>query len=314
MTKSKYSVSRVTLYLILRMIATNLRDKQTDFHDFKAFYTLLYITAFDNAISATELLPTEAQRDALAKEEHLALAPLAEISRFNFKDLERYAASTWTDPATFEAKMIVAGKHYYTGASHDNWSDCKEMNRLANQFTIDNATALEAGMNMPTSFLAKILLGKTNFADKYSSFVTEESAKGIKQTTKMDAENDLWKQATKIICPDGIAIARHDEDFSDLFTIEEIKQLVALGGGSGLKGDVLTGVASMPLETVTVHIVELDVTFETEIHGKFRSPSIAHGTYTVTFTKPGYVTVTKTGVIINVHAFKTLHIIMVPTP
>ncbi len=309
--KPKYKMSRETLYLVLRMIGTNLRNKRTNFEAYKGFYLVSYCDAFDAAITAAEGMPTEAQRDALAKEERIAMGPLRDTSMFNFMDLERYAASTWTDPLVLEAKLIVAGKNYYHDAGNDHWASVKEMNRLGNQFLLDNDTALEAGLNMPHAFLATFLAGKNAFANKYSSFVTDESAQPAGQTSKMQAENDLWHQATKVICPDGIAIARGNEVFMDLFTIEEIKQIVAAGGGSGVKGNVFTGVAELPLDGVTIHIDALDLSFANDAHGKFRSPAFASGTYTIRFTKTGYLPVTLVDVVINVHVFHTVHVAMV---
>jgi hypothetical protein len=310
--KSKYNCSRVVLYLILRMIAANLRANIAAFTTYKGFYIIAYCTALDSSINSCEGLPTEAEREAAAILEHKTLAPLRKTSCQNFMDLERYAASTWADKEVLAANLKVAGKDYYADASNNNWASVKEMNRLGSLFLTANSAAMEAGLNMPIAFIATFASGGTAFSNGYSSFKTSQSGEPAQQVSKMEAENALWDQCVDGICGDGVAIARGNEVFADLFTVEEIKQLVATGGGSGVKGNCYTGVAKLPVEGVTVSIPELDKSFPTDVDGKFRSPAIAHGTYGMTFICPGYVPVTLAAVEINIHTFKTLHIEMIP--
>jgi choice-of-anchor B domain-containing protein len=69
--------------------------------------------------------------------------------------------------------------------------------------------------------------------------------------------------------------------------------------GCYLEGTVRDAACGANLEGVTVSIVEQNVSEQTDINGIYRTGTAIPGTYTITFSKPGYTTQTMTNVVMT---------------
>jgi|SRR5665213_1314972 len=309
--KSKYHCTRSVFYLAIRMAWANCNGDLVAFHDLKALYIAALIASMNAEIDAVELLPGEDTRTEPSELDRIALIDLGDICLKNWRRLERYIHTAYPVPSVQKTMLDSAGQANYDAAFHHNWSEMINLNKAGNDFITAHSAALSAGMNMPAAFSASFTLGQTNFHDKQVLFKFDESTQTPAQQAKIIAENKCFDKMV-VMLADGIEVADGDPTVAHLFTWSRLMKACSGPKSAGCKGDVKTGVAKKPVEGVTCHIDELDLTVETDAKGHFIFPAFAHGTYTIRFNKVGYAEVVLTNVEIHISTTVTKHIILIP--
>lgn len=79
-----------------------------------------------------------------------------------------------------------------------------------------------------------------------------------------------------------------------------------------LEGSVTDSVCGDPIANVTITVAGAGITDSTDLQGIFRNGTPDAGTYTVTFSKPGYVTKTISGVVLSTAQVTNLNVYLEP--
>lgn len=312
MEKAKYTSAQLELYTIARLGWNSCQQHLADFADFKARYTLTYITDRLDELTQAENLPDDQARGERAETLRIKLIEQARITLDLWQRLKRYIIDAFPE-SLHKPKLESAGQDHYLKASQNNWDSLNGLLISGNNFIANNAPDLSANDNMPLNFPLRFSTARTEFGVLHQQFLDAEEQAYIQTQTKINANNEVYAKLMNMFL-DGQEIYKSDEAIRKQFTFSEILYLVSGAGTAGVKGYITDSNTAQPIADVTVTIIGKAKTYTSDNEGKYEILQLANGTYTIQYQKTGYETQT-----IQNHEIKTgtigkLDIQLTPTP
>lgn len=309
MIQPSYPCKQAELYTAARIGWRNFLNQLPAFTSYKPFYTNAYHNNRLLEITAAETMADESVRRAKVKSKHLILTQKAELARNRWQDIKSYINSAFTD-AELEIKYQEAGAAHYPLAAANNWEETELLLVDGETFLAANLAALTAGNNMPPAFVAQYAAAKNAFITAMSDFYNQEELESDVAEDKIIANNAIYDKLLEM-CIDGQKIFRTDLAKKQMFTFDDLLSLVT-NHVANLKGSVTTGIASTPVPDAKVDVLQLAEFTTTDTDGKYDFGSIANGTYTIVFSKAGFITQTFTNIIIETGTAKTINVVLLP--
>lgn len=285
-TNPAYSTTQQQLYLVTEMAWGNYKDNLADFAAFKGKYTAQLATDALAEVAAAKAIPDNQTRGAVPETMRLQLLPLAEVCLFNFQKLKSYIEEVYEDGE--EKPMLdAAGSQYYRAASREGWEQMGSLLTASAKFLTDHATTLEAGgQNMPTAFVAEYNTAKTAFETKYSEFLKTAQATPAGTSTKITANNALYKKVIAML-NDGQLLYKNNPTKKDLFTFSSLLSYITTAGTTGIEIKLTDKQSSQPIGGYTATLQPGNKTGIADATGILQL-TIAEGLYDMTITATGY--------------------------
>jgi hypothetical protein len=284
-TLAEYHCTEVQLYAIAKAIFTSLGEAGilADFHAHSPSYITSKVTSLLGSRSSAMGLPNEVQR---AEAHELLLVDLKAAGKpclQKFQTLKSYIKTAY--PTTFTIMYNSAGMAHYDKAANGNWVEMTGLNDDMNTFLANPAhvTALEALLNMPTTFPADVIGVTGTFGGLYTSFITAKSTTTAKNE-KIAANNVLFHLLMGV-CDDGKIVYINDAGQIKLFTFEDVKTLLSPPGSASFKLTAKVAGLLTPIKNLPVVIQSKTapaITVDTDVNGVALFPHLDPHNYTVT--------------------------------
>jgi hypothetical protein len=284
--KPLYKCSQQNLYIAADLGWNNYSDNLASFTSFKGKYKAVYGTNAISEMLAAKALPDNNSRHSIPESQRIILDSLANTCLYNWNMLKSYIEEAY--PTDTKKTMIrSAGGDYYKKAKNHNWSEVDIMNESAITFMNKYASELEmGGDNMPATFIAQYVNGKTAFDTGYKDFLKAKQAAGGGTDAKITANNKVYKKLIAML-KDGQLIFNTDESKKDLFTFETLLSFISGTGLSGFKLWVIDSVSELPITDFTVSIQPGSLTGEGGDDGTLEK-HLPENVYTFTLNAMGY--------------------------
>ncbi len=310
MANPNYKCTQQEMYTLSRTVLTSLEEHVTDFSNFKPKYDAVFIAAADVALEAARQLPDEQARGEAAETARKELGLLNTDVLNKFQDLKSYIFDAY-DAELRKMQYEAAGQDYYDKASDKNWDSTKGLLMSASTYISNRSAVLSANNNMPPTFPPEFDALKLLFETKHQFFLQAEEQERVQTAEKINANNAVYATTTGI-CKDGQKIFRKNKEVKQQFVIEDVMFLISGTGTAGVKGTVTDSVSGLPIEGVTVLVEQHDKTDVTDVAGKYSIKQVAAGSYTVSFSKAAYVSVSVAHEV-NTGTMGTLNVQMEPS-
>lgn len=292
MAKPKYNCSQDELYQACFLLATSLEEEIGKFAFKQKYQQPGFVDTLRDNVRAARLLPDESQRKA----QHIFLrTPLVKSVDGTFRQLagklRSYIRDAYPNPTDEAAALDAAGFLRYDAATSYDWDALTGFIIAAISFTEQNQTALEANLNMPSSFIPE-LKGYRDFIEPgIDAFLNtlENSEDGTQ--TKILANNAIYEEAIKI-CEDGQVAFFDNEAKRHQFVWDRIIARITPPGAAGLKVDVRNGATNEFEPGVVLSIQQEGLpakTATTDSEGYLELINLEVGPYTGFLRKPGFV-------------------------
>jgi len=308
MITKKYPCSQAELYIISRIILRSFLNFIGGFAAFKNFYDVGYYNTLIAEVVAAEIMPEETVRDSKVSQKLLKLRRAGVKARNRWQDIKSYINSAYDDEE-IPLKYNEAGQANYEASANENWEKLKQLMIDGKTFLTDNFADLTAGNNMPAGFVTLYDTAQANFNTALENFYSEEETETDLGEDKIIADNDVFDSITDI-CFDGKHIFRDDEGKKLQFTFDHVWSLVT-NKIANIKGTVVTGPDSAPVAGVKVNIIQLGEFTLTEPSGRYDFGALPNGTYTIEFSKAGFISHVFENFEIPVGTTKTLDVVLV---
>lgn len=283
-------MSLVDFLNVYRQLFTNYLTHVASFTAFKSKYTEQYGAELLELVNETLKIPNFQQR----------LLPGISLRELNeqrtreylqrFAELKSYIDTAFPENAA--DMKVEAGAGYVRAARTYKWPKIQKMIVSVKAFLTTHAARLEAEGFMPASFSTETIdAGQTldQGIFDYSNTKTKRPDKTKELTDKMKA----ILAAGKMISRDGKLIFKNSDIKRRLFILSHIKTTVLGAKAGGIKIWVRDVDEALLQPGVSIHISALGFVerhYMTDENGFVKVHPIESGTYTVVFSKPGFVT------------------------
>lgn len=222
-------------------------------------------------------------------------------------------SGTFTDKNTLQETLcqalffVTSGTKAYAASINDNTLEQEmnysitELRRIGDETIVpftDNIVLLVTpllvslapfGINPPA--MAALATAKTN----YANFISIPRMAVTAKAAQTEALPIFFTQGTnicrKILDPIAVTLKAANTDWYNQY--QNVRKIINTSQGTtSLEGIVTRQSDSSPLYNVEVKVNELNLIIHTDVNGFYRFAPIKRGTYTITFTLSGYVTIT----------------------
>ena len=283
-------MSLVDFLRVYMQLFTNYLAHLPSFAAFKSIYTEQYGTELLKLVNETLEMPDFQQR-------MLPGATLRELNEQRtreylqrFAELKSYIDTAFPDNAA--DMKLEAGAGYVRAARTYKWSKIRKMIVSVNTFFTTHAARLETEGFMPASFLADTTAAGQTLDQgilDYFDIKTKRPSKTKELTDKMK----VILSAGKKISRDGKLIFKNGDKKRRLFVLSDVKTTVLGAKAGGIKIWVRDADEALLQPGVSIRISAIGFVarhYMTDEKGFVHVHPIEAGTYTVVFSKPGFVT------------------------
>ena len=283
--KKFFSCTKELLYTVCTACWNNCSNNLTAFTNFKALYTPQYVTDALQAVQDAQALPDSVAAIAARKAARVQLIQASDGVKACFQALKMYIAQAYTKDMV-PSMLDAAGFRFYKKASANNWSAFRSLIDAANNFITANLDQLTANNNMPATFPAAFQSAGAGFVEQSTIFFAVDSAKKLAVSNKTEANNAIYESCISML-KDGQQIYKDDEAMKALFVFSE--QVAAHKGAiTGSAFGYLKNDAKLPIAGATITSKEMGYTAVSNAKGYYSIKRMVEGTYTLTFSCPGY--------------------------
>ncbi len=285
-----YHASMEDLYSLLVTAWGNYGVHQASFATYKALYTPALQTTALAEVEAAQLLPDDDLRKGSSEMLRLGLVEMGKACMQNFQFLKGYIDGAYLDAAARKIQYVMAGQNSYRGASNGDWEAMMHMNTNAKSYlaTSANVTALTAGNNMPTGFVATQKTASDNFDAQYSSFKLAEET-SVETANKIKANNAIFRTGMAMMS-DAQRIFMNDPDIMKKFVFSNLLGMInpAVAGIRGHVKEAVTNMAIAKASIVAQRDGDVAEVVPVDVDGAF-GMQLKEGHYMMTVSAEGYV-------------------------
>ncbi|MCW5909370.1 MAG: carboxypeptidase regulatory-like domain-containing protein [Chitinophagales bacterium] len=282
----KYRCKQTELYAVVTAYIVSLTENLPAFTAHNTMYNPVNLAAFQAQLDAAKALPNFQQRNEPSETLRVLIKEQAEKSINKWRALRTYIERSFP-PALIKPKLEAAGWSYLAQANAFNWEEIVELLDSGYEFITANEPALTAN-GMPPAFPAEYQAEQAAYMAFFNQLSDTTLDQRQQTDEKINANNALYDELIRI-GKDANVIFRNNPALLERFTFTKVLALVSSPGPATLKGNV-TDVAENPIPDVSVYLQELDLEVFTDATGTYLTGNISSGTYTVTFSKEGFVT------------------------
>ncbi len=287
--KSLYSCKPNTLYAALILTWGFCKNNLDHFTKLKKKYTDTYIQTMLDQVVAAEALVSAKEMVSQRNNIRIALVAAAKVVMDNWQLLKGYIEDAYS-PENWANQLETAGQSSYLKAGSDNWASVADLVTKGGRFLEKNAAELQANQNMPDEFITTFKTGGVAYTALAKKYAIADSVKSVDNTAKITANNLAYANAMAM-CKDGKRLFINP--VRQQFTFSSLKKMVGKGGSAGIRG-LAADTAGTLLQGVEVTVEGSDKRGKTNKLGRYIVKQLSEGEVTVTFSKPGYVSLTKT--------------------
>ncbi len=304
-TNNLYECTQDELYLVCRLGWNACSDELAEMSAFKAYYTGAYITAKLAAITAAEGLPDEQERNTTHELLRLNLVNRASDALDAWQSIKLYINKAYPDKATQLVYYDAIGQKDYRAAANYNWEKVIHLLNNGLEFIQENSSALEAGNNMPATFIADFEAMRDTIRDNVELFLNSRQVTKEDTEEKVIANNGIYRELMEMFA-DGSHVFRNEEAKQAKFIFSRVLEVVSPPGMSGLRVRFIALGSNVPLEGVAAVFQKeggTEISATSDDDGRLMMELTA-GVYRMSATKEGYTPVivqydVETGVIGN---------------
>ena len=309
MVQKNYPGKQAELYLAAEIGWSVFLTHLAAFTLFKAFYDAAYHSARIAEITTARKLPDVSVRQARVSLKRIAAELKGREVCNLFQNLKSYIDYAYPNEAVTQEMYQLAGQMHYNQAYRNNWEMLKNLIDDATAFINDKLAELQANNNMPVSFDTTWASTCTDAITALDAFYDEENKEHELTDEKVKQNNTIYSMLMDMF-GDAQKIFRKDETIQEMFTYEYVAKLVSNDVAS------LSGKVSVdePLATLNGFLILVEETGEevaTDEGGNYDVGTIKAGTYSLQFSKDGYVTQLLNNVEVATGTHKRVNVSMV---
>lgn len=288
MIKNNYNCTQAELYAVARTGWKSYDEQLAFFGAYRGYYDAAYGTAALGEVEAAASLQDDQARYAQTEVLRIQASGKAAECLANWQTLKRYISTSYPE-AEVKPRLEEAGGVRYEKAANQNWDELIQMNTQAIQFLGIHAAELQAGNNMPATFVAKYTTAADEVKVLVQDFINSEELGKESTSEKITRNNALYAKLIQMF-KDGQEIFRGNEAVRDQFVFETVLGLISGAGTAGLRG-IVRDSNGMPLIGVMMSVAGKTINATTDNEGKYKLTPMASGDYIVTAVKAGYTSV-----------------------
>jgi hypothetical protein len=275
--KNEYPCTMAELYTICRMGWNSFIGNIVVFTDFLTIYTPQFGQDMLDEIDAVEAMPEFQERNEATELALVELKRAAKKSLYHWNSLRRYIRSSFTEEDR-KAMWESAGEDHYKKASHQNWSELRNMLTAGQNFIAGHTAELVAG-GMPATFAGVYAGSRTIYNDALTNFTNLELDEVEGTDLKVEANNALYHKLMDMF-EDGTHLFEDVPAKYERFVFAHLKETITNPGNSSGANDILfagtmtDGSTALPLasKTLKASIVGSgeELTLVTNLEGMFK--------------------------------------------
>ena len=288
----RYGCSQQDLYSTGNLGWGFCNERLAEFTAFKSKYNKTYINSMLLGIEHAENLPDAPNRQQRRSTLKVDFKEAATGALNLWQMLKQYIIDAYPENQQ-KIQLSAAGAGYYNKASAFNWSALLSLLNAGNQYIEKNISPLSEHENMPAGFPATFLESKSTCNRISQEYFSSESIKAQATTDKIKANNTVYSSLSAM-CKDGQRIFAKQEDIKKQFVFENLLNLSGRGGAAGIRGLFADDATGLPIEGVKISTEDGRYVTTSQKDSRYSIKRMEAGTYTVTISKKGYLTVSKT--------------------
>ena len=305
MSKFKPPCAQKDFFPAMRLGAKKFVSSIDSLSAHKSKYALPFFNQFNVEIDAADVLPDHAARVAQVRSLKIDIvAQRQAVLQYNVS-LESYIRDAF-DSEKHDIMYEAAGNNYWDKAKGGDSNSVQALITSMVDFTTKRKVELEANKNMPTTFLADLTAAGAAFNKTNSDLEDAKAAVPNSKGEKNDACNAVFAKFNAISM-DAQGLKDADKEWGKQFTFTTFLDQVRNTKNAGISGKVTDETGKIPIENATITIKGFDKVLETDDKGRYESPTLKEGTFSLVFEADGFETETiadakvKTGVVTRVN-------------
>lgn len=310
--KREYNISDPYMLEFAKDIHTFATEDLADLVTFDPDFVAAFLTAYELAINDAEAVPSDEQVENVITQMTEDVEVQMGVCRKKYQDAKYFIErafpkdkATWDEfgydrynkARNIQPKLIEFMRDFHGAA----------VKHAAQLGTVNYTAALILDIKTQTDLLDSLNRAQNAYANNRPQITKERILK----------HNAVWNTATRI-CTAGKTVYQDNYAKFKRYLLpasDETEQFI-LKGKVTQPGVGPVGTPALPVEDVTVSLMGLPgVITQTDSNGNYGFTSIAAGTYSVEFIKPGYMPSMQPGVVItDMDNPVTLNVVLIPMP
>jgi hypothetical protein len=290
-TPTSFKGSQSEMLSIARSGITSCRKNLAAFAEQSSLYTSTYLDGLAAKIEEASNTETAPLRRKAQGDAHLELTSIAGIILANSQKLKGFIERAATKQQ-LSLWLFGAGLGYYEKASAYNWSAMQDMVNTGAQFISANLGVLTSKGYMLPDFPAKFYDQRKMFIQALDDFYEAGSDKVEDTESRLALYGEIYSEIIAMF-KDGQKIFT-EESIRRQFVYDLILNKMRMGGVASVFGFITNTETQQLIEGVTVYSIDKSYSAVSDEKGEYEISQMAADSYTLTFEKAGYETVTHT--------------------